>query len=1135
MRKLFTLLFMVVVCSMFTAKGQTTDIIISEYIDGSTGNQAIEIFNGTGAPVDLSNYVLKLSNNGDGWAINTLLEPAAVDSIYILPLKHVTLANDSVYVICNSAATGVGFTDRVDLYLTTTNTTAGSMLVSFDGNDAIGLFKDDVLIDVVGQETGLGATSFNAAGCTDPTPAGEDHTLIRKSTIISGNIDWTASAGTTAEDSEWIVYPIDDASNLGDHILFLRGTDILAFTLTQQTKEAVIDAAAHTVSAEIGHTDILTALTPIITISEGASISPDSGAEVDFTNPVVYTVTSEAGTSQDWTVTVLNQKETDATLSSIMIDDISVENFSSTKLNYAKIYPAGTSLVPIVSATSTDENASIVITQSGSIYGVAKIVVTAEDVNYTKIYRVYFGTDPGTDLIISEYIDGSSSHQALEIFNGTGATINLKNYTMKLSSAGAGWAWNTSLIPAAIDSLYILPLGNIDLPNDSVYVICNNSATKVGFRDHVDLFLSTVNTTAGSKLVAYNGNDAIGLFKNDTLIDVVGPEFADPLWWDPEDGEFDAPYFDVADVIAAGADHTLVRKPTSLKGNPDWFGSAGNTALNSEWIVRAKNDASNLGIHYVYSTKTDILSFTLIEQSKPAVIDYEAHTVSIEVVYGTPVTALTPVITVSPFAQYTPTGSQDFTSPVDFTVNAEYPGYSQIWVVTVSTGSEPSHDANIISLTIPSENQPAEINAIDSKITAHMAYNADLTALTPEITVSIGATIDISGQQDFTNPVVYRVTAQDNTTYKDWEVTVVNDPEPNHEAEILTFELAELYEPVTINSEEGTIKGMLKASTLPTNLTPIMTLSPNANVSPTIGQNFTNPVVYTVTAEDGVVVKTWTVTLTIKYTPIYDIQFTTDLTGDSPIKNAFVRTKGVVTGITSNSFFMQDGTGAWNGIKVKTTIPPTVSVGDSVAVNGTVKEDANLTIITNPSLLVSKLNSGNQIPNASIVAFENFNEPYEGVLTSIENVTCTDTSTMTLYQEWQIKVGSITIYVDDDIYFRRAALNQVFTKITGIGTYYLGYFRLLPRGNDDMVTSVGEDILGQISVFPNPCTNNLIIKNITGVSRVLISNILGQTFYVFDVHQAEQRVDVSNLTSGIYIITLINDNGDKVSKRVVKM
>ena len=63
---------------------------------------------------------------------------------------------------------------------------------------------------------------------------------------------------------------------------------------------------AHTVAVEVENGTDLTALTPEITVSAGASISPSSGESVDFSNgPVSYIVTAENGTdSQIWMVTV---------------------------------------------------------------------------------------------------------------------------------------------------------------------------------------------------------------------------------------------------------------------------------------------------------------------------------------------------------------------------------------------------------------------------------------------------------------------------------------------------------------------------------------------------------------------------------------------------------------------------------------------------------------------------------------------------------------------------------------------------------------------------------------------------------------------------------------------------------------
>ncbi len=63
----FTVLLLLLTGLLSTAQpaqADTTDLFISEYIEGSNFNKAIEIYNGTGSNVDLSNYTLELYSNG---------------------------------------------------------------------------------------------------------------------------------------------------------------------------------------------------------------------------------------------------------------------------------------------------------------------------------------------------------------------------------------------------------------------------------------------------------------------------------------------------------------------------------------------------------------------------------------------------------------------------------------------------------------------------------------------------------------------------------------------------------------------------------------------------------------------------------------------------------------------------------------------------------------------------------------------------------------------------------------------------------------------------------------------------------------------------------------------------------------
>lgn len=80
--------------------------------------------------------------------------------------------------------------------------------------------------------------------------------------------------------------------------------DIISFTLAAQTGPAAIDTSAHSVTVQVNSGANLTSLAPAITVSPNATISPASGEARDFTGTVIYTVTAQDGSTQQWTVTV---------------------------------------------------------------------------------------------------------------------------------------------------------------------------------------------------------------------------------------------------------------------------------------------------------------------------------------------------------------------------------------------------------------------------------------------------------------------------------------------------------------------------------------------------------------------------------------------------------------------------------------------------------------------------------------------------------------------------------------------------------------------------------------------------------------------------------------------------------------
>ena len=149
-------------------------------------------------------------------------------------------------------------------------------------------------------------------------------------------------------------------------------------------------------------------------------------------------------------------------------------------------------------------------------------------------------------------------------------------------------------------------------------------------------------------------------------------------------------------------------------------------------------------------------------------------------------------------------------------------------------------------------------NGTGDNITWNVLFSSNLAALAPTFTLAQDATcLPASGStQDFSGgPVNYTVTAQDGTT-RTYAVSAVRLP-GSAAADILTFTAGAASAGIS-----GTDVTLYVPVGTPVNaLVPTITLSPFATVSPASGvaQDFTNPVAYTVTAEDGTTTKNYSV------------------------------------------------------------------------------------------------------------------------------------------------------------------------------------------------------------------------------------------------------------------------------------
>jgi hypothetical protein len=157
-----------------------TNLLISEYGEGNSNNKYLEIFNGTGQQVDLTNYTVKNYANGATAPTNTL----ALTGL---------LPDGQTYVICNlsiaAAFTGCDLKNAV---------------IGFNGNDAVTLSQGTTVIDTIGVVGTNPPVSWTVCGNTS---GAVDTILIRKSTVTSPTSNWVTSAGTNATDCQWQLFP----------------------------------------------------------------------------------------------------------------------------------------------------------------------------------------------------------------------------------------------------------------------------------------------------------------------------------------------------------------------------------------------------------------------------------------------------------------------------------------------------------------------------------------------------------------------------------------------------------------------------------------------------------------------------------------------------------------------------------------------------------------------------------------------------------------------------------------------------------------------------------------------------------------------------------------------------------------
>jgi Secretion system C-terminal sorting domain len=263
---------------------------------------------------------------------------------------------------------------------------------------------------------------------------------------------------------------------------------------------------------------------------------------------------------------------------------------------------------------------------------------------------------------------------------------------------------------------------------------------------------------------------------------------------------------------------------------------------------------------------------------------------------------------------------------------------------------------------------------------------------------------------------------------------------------------------------------------------------------------------------------------------IYDIQYTTVGPGyASPYATQTVNTGGIVTGYYFNGYFIQTGSGPWNGVEVYDTVNNPVA-GDSITLTATVEEFFNNTRLNNVTAY-TLVSAGNPVPVATYITTTQGNtEDFEGTLCTTVSMCGDDNSGFGM---WTVYTSPDSLRVDDLMYSFGSQVVGTYYDIVGVITYSFGEYKLNPRKPSDVtvLTGVNETKdLNEVILYPNPANTFVKIDNVPSNTTLNLIDLTGKTILT----TTGDQIQTSTLTNGVYFVKLISDENSRSIKLVVK-
>lgn len=206
------LLSVVTLSACLSANSQCNELFISEYVEGSGNDKAIEIYNPTNGPIDLTGYSLARYSNGSPTIVGSILQLAgtiAANDVFVVVNGQTTIEQGGQSPPVSPALQALA--DQLDGPYGTSGAPT-----YMNGDDAITLEKNGVKVDIfgkIGEDPGTAwSTDFPFTG--GGTWITKDYTLRRRDSITGGvTVNPIAFDAYAAYDT----LPKDTWTGLGSH------------------------------------------------------------------------------------------------------------------------------------------------------------------------------------------------------------------------------------------------------------------------------------------------------------------------------------------------------------------------------------------------------------------------------------------------------------------------------------------------------------------------------------------------------------------------------------------------------------------------------------------------------------------------------------------------------------------------------------------------------------------------------------------------------------------------------------------------------------------------------------------------------------------------------------------------------